>query len=185
MYCVYETRSLENTFNIIGFCNTQADANNIIIDDAKKYVVFEEGAKKLDNVWITKDVAASTLKDGIYFIKNDDVKEGVFIKVVKKLTSKIIISGWVTVSENIDHKFETIKYYGFSKFDKSLLSNVVDVTHEVKHVTKTVQTEKPVVFDQKHTNMSKVILELQNAKFRPKPYTKHRKTVSNESFDFA
>lgn len=185
MQCVYENANNDGRMIIRGFAKSVDEAKLMINNIAKEYIIYEEGIKKMESVYVSDTVDLSLLTDGIYFVKDESVNKGVYVTVFRKKTNITSLPSWGGMSTytTTECKRETIKLYGFAEFSKALLDNIIEPASTPSSESKykiivndnkraTTSTDKNT--EAKMIDMSLVIAELQKNKFKP------NKTIKKE-----
>jgi hypothetical protein len=157
MFAIYSQRLGDKAIKILDTAESLGEAKEKLDEQAKKFVVFEEGERRLSDVWQKEPVDPSKFSDGYYFIKTDD-----YIDVYRKASTKKEVTGWFgNVYPTTEYKTEAISYFGISKFTAEVLTQLCTYKAPIKKLNTNPEDQ------QKSTAFANLFEEMKKYGFKP------------------
>jgi hypothetical protein len=138
MFAIYTRRLDSKDVRILDTAESLGEAKEKLDEQAKKFVTFEEGERRITDVWQKEPVDYSKFPDGYYFIKSDD-----FIDVHRKITLKKEVTSWFGyASQVIEYKSEHISYFGITRYTAEVLTKLCEYRKPARTVSEKTDTPK-------------------------------------------
>jgi len=168
MFCIIEEHEkTQPNLKILDFTNDFNEAKEKLIELSKEFIIFEEGLKKLETVWIEEKTNIDILKEGYYLKLEDNM-----IRIMKKKTIKTTTKNWntlgITTYESETTKIETIKKNRILEFNENLLKKYLNSLKKTNIISLIQINENGKNTSKLTTNMNLVINELINNGYKPK-----------------